>query len=319
MQHQLIIHPDRFPEGPVLYSLTAGPLRYLKFSARGRLLISSSCDLSCYAFILPGASLHVNRGNGSQSEPYDKKMLISIDSQALMKGISLLVQHKQFPVLCQMLLFQESYLCQMLDTIQPRSVLAMRDGPRLLASDLRTLLQQIELEQNRAAPGFDWMTRNIAAQLAILIVRQQDIQRYFKGDLTDYRELKQKMPGLLDYLRQHCVNPLSLSAIAEQLGVNASHLSRSFHQTYQVTIRDYLISCRLDLACQLLRNDRLLISEIAIRCGYKTASRFSAMFLRKTGMRPIEYRRCSLTEGLHQPQLDRPGQLLYDHINIQEY
>ncbi|NCC47656.1 MAG: AraC family transcriptional regulator [Clostridia bacterium] len=319
MRHKLIIHPDRLPEGPVLYHLSAGPMRYLKVAVQNQLVITSAGSLPSYMFILSGAPLIVGRGAGCLCQSNEARTLITLDPQSQFEGIDLTIQHKRFPLLCQIVIFQATYMHQMLKTIQPQSRLVIRDQSTEIGSAARDLLRQIELEQQQAAPGFDWMTRNIAAQLAILLIRQSNIgYPNFRG-LTNHRGLQQRMPELLDYLKQHCARPLSLQVIAQRLGVNPSHLSRSFRQTFQITIRDYLIGCRLDLACQLLKNDSLLIGDIAQRCGYKTASRFSAMFLKGTGMRPIEYRRACLSAAERPPQLDRPGQLLYDHINIQEY
>lgn len=294
-------------------------MRYLKVMVQEQLSILLNKAIPCFLFILPGAPVLVQAGSERAGAVHETRKLIACHPQSVADGIELTVQNDQFPLLCQIIVFQASYVNQMAEAIQPSVQLFLREESTSYDTNIRNLLKQMETEQRFAAPGFDWMTRNIAAQLAILIVRHLEVDDEHHHSLPIQRGLHQKMPELLDYLRSHCVKPSSLQVIAERLGVNPSHLSRSFRQTYQMTIRDYLISCRLDLACQLLKNDSLLISDIAKRCGYKTASRFSAMFLKRTGLRPIEYRRVCLSTASDPAQLDRSGQLLYDHINIQEY
>jgi AraC-like DNA-binding protein len=53
----------------------------------------------------------------------------------------------------------------------------------------------------------------------------------------------------------------------------------------------WLLERRLREAKHLLREERLTISEIALRCGVNSASYFSRMFRKKFGCTPIEWQR----------------------------
>ena len=53
---------------------------------------------------------------------------------------------------------------------------------------------------------------------------------------------------------------------------------------------DYLQEVRLNHAEQLIVQGRLTIGEIAAQCGFASASKFAALFKRKFGLTPQEYR-----------------------------
>ena len=85
------------------------------------------------------------------------------------------------------------------------------------------------------------------------------------------------------------VQKLSISAVAAELGVSVSHMSRTFkHQTGQ-TFEQYLIAKRVDFAKRLLLNPLNNVSEVARHSGFTDPSYFARVFRKLVGCSPREY------------------------------
>lgn len=83
---------------------------------------------------------------------------------------------------------------------------------------------------------------------------------------------------------------LSLSMVAERLGMNASYLSHSYKKQSGENFIDALGNRRIAHARKLLRESRAPIAQIAVQCGYISAAYFTRAFKRLEGCTPGQYR-----------------------------
>jgi AraC-like DNA-binding protein/mannose-6-phosphate isomerase-like protein (cupin superfamily) len=95
-------------------------------------------------------------------------------------------------------------------------------------------------------------------------------------------------------VRTDYAGPLSVSAIAAQMGVSPEHLSRKFHQATGGTLAEYITVCRLRSAQAMLQNTALPIKQIAIECGFRSVHYFSNRFRKHYACTPGEMRRRKL-------------------------
>jgi AraC family transcriptional regulator len=93
-----------------------------------------------------------------------------------------------------------------------------------------------------------------------------------------------------ELLHDQLGEPLALSQIANEVGVNASHVARTFRKRYGCTMGDYMRRLRIERASHELEACETPISAIALRAGFFDQSHFSKVFRRHTGMSPAEYR-----------------------------
>jgi AraC family transcriptional regulator len=83
---------------------------------------------------------------------------------------------------------------------------------------------------------------------------------------------------------------LTLSQIAEAVGVHPMHLARLFRQRCRCTLGEYVRQLRVDYACrELVASDASLV-EIALAAGFSDQSQFCKMFKRHTGLTPLQFR-----------------------------
>ncbi len=90
---------------------------------------------------------------------------------------------------------------------------------------------------------------------------------------------------------------LDLSTMARMVGVQKTHLCRTFSRHYGLTPMQWLRRERINNACRQLRNDdRRAISTIARNCGYRSPALFCRHFHAQMGCSPRVWRRGA--EGL---------------------
>lgn len=83
---------------------------------------------------------------------------------------------------------------------------------------------------------------------------------------------------------------LSLGAIAGQINVNSSYLSKLFHKECGCTLTEYVNRQRLEQAVVLLRSGGKLIQNIASECGFQDTTYFIRVFKKHYGVTPAVYR-----------------------------
>lgn len=105
-------------------------------------------------------------------------------------------------------------------------------------------------------------------------------------DLLSDRALRR----VVIYIDNHLDNDLSLTALAEVGGFNASYLSRLFKQVTGENLTTYILHRRMSLATDLLAHTNIKIQDIAQRAGYPSAHSFARAFRGEFGITPTEYR-----------------------------
>ena len=81
-----------------------------------------------------------------------------------------------------------------------------------------------------------------------------------------------------------------IEALATELGIHRSRLSRLFRQAVGVSPVAYLIDLRMRAALNLLKATDMTVAEIAHRCGYNDTSHFCRVFRALRGQTPGDYR-----------------------------
>ncbi|OBR67792.1 AraC family transcriptional regulator [Paenibacillus oryzae] len=94
----------------------------------------------------------------------------------------------------------------------------------------------------------------------------------------------------LDFIHINYAERISISGLAEMIGIDRVYLSNIFKESMRVSPQQYLLQYRMDKACELLLDSELTVSEIARSVGYGDPLLFSKMFKKLTGAAPTYYR-----------------------------
>lgn len=108
---------------------------------------------------------------------------------------------------------------------------------------------------------------------------------------------EQMVQSILHYVHMNYALPLTLSEIARSINVNAAYLGRIFAKRVNQSFNDYLSAYRISRARELLKDDSLMIYEIAQRVGYHDVNHFYKLFKTHTNMSPADYRKKILNKN----------------------
>lgn len=100
--------------------------------------------------------------------------------------------------------------------------------------------------------------------------------------------LARKAARLID---ENCGGGQGLDDLAEMLGCTGRHLRRVFMAEYNVTPIQYLQTCRLLLAKNLLTDTRLPVIDVAMAAGFGSLRRFNDLFKSRYKLSPMALRK----------------------------
>ena len=92
-----------------------------------------------------------------------------------------------------------------------------------------------------------------------------------------------------EYLTANFQDRITLDMLAKKYCISISHLRRIYREQMGVTIFSHLTAVRIHEAKRLIREEKLMFSQIAEAVGYSNAYYFSSQFKKYTGMTPTEY------------------------------
>lgn len=95
---------------------------------------------------------------------------------------------------------------------------------------------------------------------------------------------------LREFIDSHLDQPLSLGQLASMCALSEYHFARMFTQSFGLPPHRYVLKQRLHLASQLLRDSQRSLVEIALDCGFASASHFSNRFRQAYNATPSQYR-----------------------------
>jgi AraC family transcriptional regulator len=84
---------------------------------------------------------------------------------------------------------------------------------------------------------------------------------------------------------------LSLASLAKESGYSRAHFLRMFRAATGLTPHQYVLERRLSTAQQLLQQSKMLLADIALRCGFSSQTHMNDVFRKRLGVTPLEYRR----------------------------
>ncbi|MDO5434837.1 MAG: helix-turn-helix domain-containing protein [Clostridia bacterium] len=96
--------------------------------------------------------------------------------------------------------------------------------------------------------------------------------------------------NVLDYIRLHGADKLTLNGVADRFHVSANYLSALVRKETGITFHNHIINVKLDIAHTMLADPRILVEEVAYAVGYSNYVSFYNVFKQKEGMTPTEYR-----------------------------
>ena len=155
------------------------------------------------------------------------------------------------------------------------------------------LLKEISSDLTTAAPR---LLPESPEQIHSISEVNAAFDRAFVSICENYSERKaEKYSGLAEQIKklvQEHYHDTSLNSqnIADQIHMSNAYLGRLFKNSYGRSINDYINTCRIEEALQLLRETDLPVEDIAQKVGFANIKYFYVLFKKHTNTSPAKYR-----------------------------
>lgn len=131
----------------------------------------------------------------------------------------------------------------------------------------------------------------------ILSIIQNAADELFGKETTPIQnasgEKRQLVELAKEYVQEHYYEKLSLTEVADKIGVTPGYLSTLFQRQLNKGFIDFLNEIRIERACAYLEQNYFKTYEIAYKVGFRDEKYFSKVFRKVKGCSPSEYRKTS--------------------------
>lgn len=148
---------------------------------------------------------------------------------------------------------------------------------------IEALFNHILFEHNNASKLANEMEPLLVKQLLITIYRctSVDLDNTYDDIVVSVKRQFENEYG----------EPFTLATLAKQHNISISSLSHRFRIATGVSVMEYLQSCRMANAKQMLAETDNSIGEIVEKCGFSDNSNFSRTFKKINGLAPSDFRK----------------------------
>jgi AraC family transcriptional regulator of arabinose operon len=105
---------------------------------------------------------------------------------------------------------------------------------------------------------------------------------------THFAGMDERIRRSLHFMSRHFKETLQVEDVARHAGLSRTRFSVFFHEQTGRTPREFIESCRIDEATNLLKLKHQTVSDVANACGFNDPARFSRVFKARTGKSPSE-------------------------------
>jgi len=99
---------------------------------------------------------------------------------------------------------------------------------------------------------------------------------------------------VVEFIKMNYSRKVTISEIARYIGLDRSYLCSIFKEVFNLSPQEFLISYRINKACELMKNELLSIGDVSRSIGYDDTFLFSKTFKKAKGLSPSEYRKIIL-------------------------
>jgi YesN/AraC family two-component response regulator len=111
-------------------------------------------------------------------------------------------------------------------------------------------------------------------------------------------ETRDAVEEAIQYIRQYLDRDLSVSEIAEYVGLNPEYLTKLFKKNTGSTLKEYIVNEKMESAKILLATTTLPVTLISSHVGYGNYSNFTRSFKHLAGCTPMEYRKMAQNQKM---------------------
>lgn len=176
-----------------------------------------------------------------------------------------------------------------LDSLPMNHILPESASPVLPAGDrspfILALYQELSRQKTGETTGYYPICQALSHAL-LLLCYQLSLEQLSRSQ----QEKVSFAADVLSYLDTHYAKPITMDSLSQHFHISASHISHEVRRVYHISPINYLIDRRIRQAQWELASTENSLKDIALHVGYENPNHFSSLFLKHTGMKPLEFR-----------------------------
>ncbi len=137
---------------------------------------------------------------------------------------------------------------------------------------------------------YDYVLKPLDKAEFINMLKRYCIEHNADDSTQEVRSERADVHKIKAYLRTHYREKPSLEELSEVFYLSPNYISQLFRHHVGMTITDYIVRIRMEMARAYLRDPSRSISEISMLVGYSDPRQFSMAFHKVEGLTPSEYR-----------------------------
>jgi AraC family transcriptional regulator len=126
----------------------------------------------------------------------------------------------------------------------------------------------------------------VAVHVAQTYGGMRPVARPVRGGLAPWQVRRAK-----EILSANLDGGVPLTEVARECRLSVSHFSRAFRRTMGMAPHRWLLTRRIEVAKESLRDRRSSLSDVALACGFADQSHLTQVFTRMVGLSPGAWRR----------------------------
>jgi len=136
----------------------------------------------------------------------------------------------------------------------------------------------------------DFYAQSAAQWIATHLLLGPSASSHWHQSLAHEQISDRRIVRVLEYIEAHLDERLSLDVLAEEAAVSKFHFASVFSKSVGATPHRHVQHLRMEAAAGMLRDTDKCVLEIALTCGFLSASHFAATFRCHFAQSPSEYR-----------------------------
>jgi len=115
--------------------------------------------------------------------------------------------------------------------------------------------------------------------------------RFIHNNKSSRTQIKSGFHEVLNYIKEHLHEQLSVAGLAERFNLSSDHFSRVFQQKFGMRPSSYIQTVRIERSETLLLTTDKTLAEIADKTGWESVSYYTRIFKRINGRTPGQFRK----------------------------
>lgn len=162
---------------------------------------------------------------------------------------------------------------------------------------LRTMCDAVKLEGEEAQKAVTLLEEmgnrthlhRLPCLLRLLLLLAESRRERVVGSYRRSNQEEQRLEAVRTYVVCNARRNITLDDVARHVGMNRAAFCVFFKRTTGKTFITYLNEYRIEMACQLLLQRRLAVSEVCYHSGFNNVPYFNRLFKRLKGVSPGAY------------------------------